>query len=103
MPESAPFFEIPPFTFSNVLYTAIGAAIFWTKWGRTKLRAFALSDIIELFYEKDSKRAVALEFIIFIALGCIVGIGLTEPGNARQAFAAGMGWTGLFAGTKKKS
>ena len=103
MLESAPFFEVPSFTFWNVFYTGSGAAIFWAKWGRANLRVFALADIIELFCEKGSKRAIALEFTIFIALGSLIGIGLTDPVNAKQALAAGMGWTGFFAGTKKKS
>lgn len=83
------------FTFINVMYTAIGAAVFWGKWGRAELRAYILSDIMNLFNLQRKTRA-GIECLIFIGLGCIVGIGLTDPTNPAQAMVAGLGWTGLF-------
>ncbi len=35
------------FTFLNILYTGIGSAVFWGKAGRSKLRAYALSDLVK--------------------------------------------------------
>ena len=101
MPESVPF-EIPAFTFSRVFFTAVGATVLWMKWGWTQRRAFALSVLIAPFCKKDSRVFSVLEFLVFIALGCVVGIVLTEPGNARQAIAAGMGWTGLLVTEKTR-
>lgn len=100
MPDSVFFFEVPHFTVWNVLYTGIGAAIFWNRWGRTKLRVFVLAGIVEWICEKDSKEAGALEFVVFIILGCLVGVGVAEPQNVPQSLAAGMGWTGFLATNK---
>jgi hypothetical protein len=83
------------FTFVNILYTAIGAAVFWGKWGRAELRAYVLSDLISLFNLERKTRA-GIECLIFVALGCIVSIGLTAPTSPSQALVAGLGWTGLF-------
>lgn len=89
-------FQSPQFTFWNVMFTAVGAAVFWGKWGRLSLRAFVLSDILNLFPLKGSHRA-AIEFVIFMGLGCLVGIGVAQPHNAVQALTAGFGWTGFFS------
>jgi hypothetical protein len=89
-------FQSPQFTFWNITFTAIGVSVFWGKWGRTRLKAFLLSDILNLFHLKPSHRAAA-EFIIFMILGCLIGIGVTQPHNAVQALTAGFGWTGFFA------
>jgi hypothetical protein len=37
-----------------------------------------------------------VEFIVFVALGCFLGIGLVEPTNMTQSFSAGFAWVGLF-------
>ena len=90
-------FNIPDYSFGRVLFTAIGAAVFWGKWGKTKLKAFVLSDLLNAIPMKPKIRG-AIELLIFIALGCAVGIALVQPTNAAQALTAGFGWTGLFAG-----
>jgi hypothetical protein len=87
-------FQIPTFTFWNVAFTAIGVAIFWGKWGRTKLKAYVLSDIVNLLPVDDKWRS-AIEFVVFVAFGCLVGIGVTQPTTAAQALTAGLGWTGF--------
>lgn len=92
-------FEYPSFEIGNVAYTAIGAAVFWSKWGRNQLRAYGLSEIVALVPVRP-KLKIAIEFSIFIVLGCIVGIGIASPSNAPQALSAGMGWTGFFTTRK---
>ncbi len=89
-------FQIPTFTFWNITFTAIGVAIFWGKWGRTKLKAYILSDMVNLFPMSDKWRA-AVEFIIFVTLGCLVGIAVAQPTTAAQALTAGLGWTGFVS------
>lgn len=88
--------QAPPFTFWNVVYTAIGAAIFWGKWGRHRLRPYGLAWIIEQVI-KNERWQSGIEFLVFIILGCVVGIGIVQPTSAMQALTAGFGWTGLFA------
>jgi hypothetical protein len=88
--------QMPNFEFGTVFFTAIGAILFWAKWGQTKLRTFALSSLIEVFVKNESTKLV-VEFVVFVTLGCVVGIGLVDPQTAPQSFAAGLGWTALFA------
>ena len=89
-------FQVPHFGFWNVVFTAIGAAVYWGKWGRTKLKAYVLSDLIALVPLSPKWRS-ALEFIIFLTVGCLVGIAVAQPTSPVQALTAGFGWTGLFA------
>lgn len=88
-------FQGPSFTFWNIVYTAIGAAGFWSTWGRSKLKPFLIADLIRRLPAR--RWHPLIEFLLFIVLGVIVGIGVTNPTNAQQAIAAGMGWTGIFA------
>lgn len=90
-------FHAPIFSFWNLVYTGVGALVFWGKWCRTKkLKAYYLSDIVRLL--PFGELAISLiELGIFIALGCIIGIGVVQPTTATQALAAGFGWTGFFA------
>jgi hypothetical protein len=91
-------FEMPTFSLWKIVYTAIGASVYWGLWGRTKLRPYVLPDILEHLPFKNLHPLI--EFLLFLTLGCIVGIGFTNPGNPQQAITAGMGWTGVFAKRK---
>jgi hypothetical protein len=94
-------FDAPSFTFWNVVYTAIGASVFWSTWGRTKLKTFVLPDLVR--YLPWKRWHPLIEFVLFIALGCVVGVGVTNPTNPRQAITAGLGWTGAIARRKAKA
>ena len=89
-------FENPTFTLGAVTYTAIGAAVIWAKMGRAKLKAYVLSDIVNRLPLSVKLRSL-IEFIIFVTLGCAVGIGVAQPTNARQALTAGIAWTSFFS------
>ena len=90
-------FEGPHFTVWNTVYTAIGAAIFWGKSGRTKLRIFCLSDVLDFLELPDGRSRKCIEFVIFVVLGCLIGIGFVKPNSVQQALTAGFAWTGVFA------
>ena len=78
------------------MFTAIGAAVYWGKAGRTKLKAYYLSDLIARIPLDENLRSLA-ECVVFIVLGSVVGVAVVQPLNATQAITAGLGWTGLFA------
>jgi hypothetical protein len=42
-----------------------------------------------------------VEFFMFVAFGIVVGIVMTQPGNAMQAITAGMGWTAIVGKLSK--
>lgn len=88
-------FQTPFFHSWCFFYTAIGAAVVWGKWGRETLKPYILSDLIGLLPLSERLRN-ALEFLLFILIGCLVSIGVVQPVNPTQAIAAGMGWTGIF-------
>lgn len=88
------------FTLSNVVFTAAGAIVFWAmKGGRSEVKAFGLTDVVALI-PLDRRILHLLEFVIFVGLGCVVGIGFTGPSNSRQALTAGFGWTSLLASAR---
>jgi hypothetical protein len=89
-------FDYPSFTFGAVAYAAIGSMVFWGKMGRTKLKAYVLSDVLDRLPVRPNTQYL-IEFFIFVILGCVVGIGITQPTNARQAITAGIAWTGIFS------
>lgn len=88
-------FDNPSFTFWNIIYTAIGASVLWGTWGKTKLKAFVLSNILKLFL--TGRTATVVEFLIFVVLGTLIGIGIAKPQNPQQAITAGLAWTSVLA------
>lgn len=88
-------FTLPHFTIGAIAYTAAGAAIFWSKWGKRELRVYMLSKLFDAF-GMPPKWRIPVEFVTFIALGCFVGIGILNPTTAPQALTAGFSWTGFF-------
>lgn len=96
-------FEMPTFTVWKVFFTAIGASVYWGVAGKAKLRPFLLPDVLEHLPGKQFHPI--LEFLVFVMMGCFVGIVFTDPASARQAITAGMGWTGVCtqAGTRRKT
>ena len=93
-----PGFDMPSYTAWKVAFTAIGASVYWGLAGRTKLKPFLLPDLLR--YLPFKRVHPLFEFLVFLTVGCLVGIAFTDPINARQAITAGMGWTGVFARRK---
>jgi hypothetical protein len=83
-----------------IVFTGAGALVFWCKWGPDKLKAFALSRVVELLPFSPRTKAI-IEVLVFTALGCLIGIGVLQPTNPTQALTAGFAWTGVFAQIKK--
>ncbi len=94
-------FQDPHFTVWNVIFSAIGAAIFWGRWGKNKLRPFFLADFIDLLPANEKTKDL-ISFLLFVALGCVVTVGVVQPTNVPQAFSGGLGWTGLAGQVTKK-
>jgi hypothetical protein len=90
-------FEVPHFTFWTVFYTAVGSAIFWARTGRAKLKVYFLSFLFDIMKVKDGPARQVTEFILFIAFGCLIGVGIAKPTTAPQALTAGFAWTGFVA------
>ena len=91
-------FEVPTYEFWSVAFTAIGVSVLWSKMGRKRIKAYALSRLIKLLRFSDGP-TILFEFLAFVAIGTLVAVAIVQPSNAQQAFAAGLGWTGLFTKT----
>lgn len=89
-------FDSKVFTPGAIIFTAIGTAALWARWGELGLRPFMLRKWFGLFLPDRAWRK-RVEAVTFVVVGTIVGIGVVEPTTAAQAIAAGLGWTGLLA------
>ena len=76
------------------IFTALGALVLFGRLGQRQRGPFSLSYILSRFI---ANRDVVLVFesLIFVAFGTVLVMGLVRPATAPQAFAAGLGWTGL--------
>jgi hypothetical protein len=86
------------FTPTMILFTGLGAAIFWGRNGRKKLKVFVLSDLFDsLQFREDSKFRVISEFVLFVTFGILIGVGAIGPTTIPQALTAGIAWTGMVS------
>ena len=86
------------FTPLMVGYTALGAALFWSKNGRKKLKVYVLSDLFDAFkVDQESRWRQVAEFLLFVIFGVLIGVGAIGPSTIPQALSAGFAWTGVVA------
>lgn len=90
--------QLVHFTPVTVGYTALGTVIFWSIHGRKKLKVYLLSDLFNSFgWAEDGISRNVVEFILFVVIGLLVGVGVIGPSTIPQAFSAGLAWTGVVA------
>jgi hypothetical protein len=77
-----------------ILFAAVGVAISFAKAGGQQRTIYGLSAVVAKFVA-DTERRAALEVIIFLIIGCLLSLGIAQPTNPAQAFAAGVAWTSL--------
>jgi hypothetical protein len=88
-------FQVPDFGFWNVCFTMLGASVYWFKVRKTDVKAFAMSELIRM-YIKNEKVFYPIEFLVFIALGTVIGIAFVQPVTPQHAVTAGMAWTSML-------
>jgi len=90
---------MPDFSTPSVplwIYAAAGVAILWGKMKATQRTVYGLTDIIKaLIPERQGKLRAIVEISCYLSVGCLVAMGVIDPATLAQAFAAGLGWTGL--------
>jgi hypothetical protein len=70
---------------------------YWARWGRERLRVLGLARVLdELVPVENQLTAARMEFVVFVVLGCLLGVPFVEPVNFAQSFTAGFAWVGLF-------
>lgn len=94
-------FEVPNFSVGGTVFTALGAIVFWAKWGRSKrLEAVMLRPLFENIFGWSGRLRDGAELVAFVVLGCVLVQALLEPTTATQAFAFGCSWTGIISTPK---
>ena len=87
-------FEVPEYGISKVAFTAIGVFVLWASWGKGGLSVKYLNTALARL-GMPPNWLLLVEFGVTMVLGVVVAIAIVDPQTARQAFVAGMGWTGL--------
>ena len=81
------------------VYSAIGVLILWGKLKLTSKNVYTLSGIVNVIIPETWPRLRGIvELTCYITIGCIIAVGVIDPGTPAQAFAAGLRWTGLTSG-----
>ncbi len=82
----------------------VGAILLWSKETPGRLRVYYLSDLFDHVPKLNETARYFLQLAIFLGIGTVVSLWLTNPQHVQQAFAAGLGWTaGLSTGQPKRS
>jgi hypothetical protein len=82
----------------TLLYACIacGAFLLWSRLARQGRQVLGLSHFLELYINHERYR-VKVEPLLFIGIGTFVAAMVIAPITGPQAFAAGLGWTGLLS------
>ena len=91
-------------SFTQCGFTCLGVLILYARWGKDGLKYYVPRDILKTLH-LSTERTNQLEFLAFLAIGTLVATVFADPQTARQAIAAGLGWTGMLASpnTPRKS
>ena len=89
-------FAVPDYEGSKMLFTAVGVFVIWAAWGKGRLTVKYLSACLSAL-GLSSNWLLLVEFLVTMSVGVVVAIAFFDPQTARQAIAAGMGWTSLVA------
>ena len=78
------------------VYAGAGVVILWSKSKSQNRGVYGLTDLVaRIIPEKHARVRSIVEVICYLSMGCLVSMGLFSPITPAQAFAAGLGWTGL--------
>jgi hypothetical protein len=86
----------------NYLFTALGVFLLYARWGKAGLRYYVPRDLLDTLHLSDDRKT-QIELVVFMLIGTVVATACVEPQTARQAIAAGLGWTGLLASPNMKA
>lgn len=87
-----------------LLYACIacGAFLLWSKLSKQGRQVLGLSHFLQLYIGNENLRN-GLEPFLFVGVGTFVAAMVIAPITGPQAFAAGLGWTGLLSSAPKST
>lgn len=82
---------------TQILYVcaACGAFILWGKLALMQKQSIAFLSHFLSLYIRAERIKNGVEPVLFVALGTFLAVMIISPVTPAQAFAAGLGWTGL--------
>ena len=81
---------------SYLPYDLAGVAILWGKMKASQRSVYGFTYIIQLIIPEQWPKIRAItELICYLVVGSFLSMGILGPESPGQAFAAGLGWTGL--------
>ena len=83
--------------FEMYAYSALGAALLWTKSTVTRKKALGFGDLAELIFPNSLKMQYAIQFVAFVILGALVGVAVASPGSPIQAITGGVAWSRIIS------
>lgn len=91
-------FQIPNFELVACTYTALGALAAYGKLAQSRVRTWALSYIFDAIYgaKKINTSRTVWECLVFVVMGVLVGVAVTQPATPSQALVAGFSWAALL-------
>jgi Na+/H+-dicarboxylate symporter len=79
------------------VFGALGAIVLWIKMNKANKKVHALGDLLEDLLPHHPRVAKLLQFVVFVALGTVIGKIAVDPYTQLQAFAGGVAWSRLAA------
>lgn len=96
----------PSFSAVNISSAMMGATLLWCRLGVHETRAWKFKELWMLLGVPERKAQI-LGVVTFVVFGSLTGLLISAPqggiNGARQAFAAGLGWTGFAASMQRGS
>lgn len=80
-----------------VFFAFVGVAISFGRAKEADKKALGLSPLLGRFITHE-RGLMIVEALVFLSLGCMISMGVTNPSTVPQALAAGLAWTGIAMG-----
>ena len=78
-----------------VFFTSVGVLAVWASWGTGRLGVKYLSKVLaDVGCSKN--QLLVVELVFTLVFGVLFAVTFVEPATAKQAIAAGMGWTSFL-------
>ncbi len=78
-------------------YSALGAALLWTKSTILRKKALGFGDIAEILFPNSKNFQILIQFAAFVIIGALVGVGVASPGSPVQAITGGLAWSRIIS------
>lgn len=79
------------------VFSALGAALLWTKSTALRKKALGFGDIAEVIFPNSKKLQYLIQFGAFVGIGAIIGVVVASPESPIQALTGGVAWSRIIS------